>query len=116
MGLMGFANLAHGVFAMLGGYVTTQLMNSYGVPFGFALLAAFVAMALVGMVLERTLYARLYSAGELPQVLFSIGLVFMATAAVRYTWGSLPQRMSVPGSSAVRLISAFAVSLPTDPS
>ena len=96
MGLMGFVNLAHGVFAMLGGYIMTTLMNKYGMPFGFALLAAFVAVALVSVVLERGLYSRLYRAGELEQVLFSIGLIFMAVAIVRYTWGALPQRMVVP--------------------
>jgi branched-chain amino acid transport system permease protein len=71
MGLMGFANLAHGVFAMVGGYVTVKLMDLYGVPFVLALLAAFIVVALFSMILERTLYARLYSAGELEQVLFS---------------------------------------------
>jgi branched-chain amino acid transport system permease protein len=96
MGLMGFANLAHGVFAMAGGYVTTTLMNSYGVPFGFALVIAFLVVAVVSVVLERYLYARLYGAGELEQVLFSIGLIFMAVALVRYTWGPFPQRMLVP--------------------
>lgn len=96
MGLMGFVNLAHGVFAMLGGYVMTTLMNQYGVPFGWALIAAFVAVALVSVVLERGLYSRLYRAGELEQVLFSIGIVFMAVAFVRYAWGPLPQRMVVP--------------------
>jgi branched-chain amino acid transport system permease protein len=96
MGLMGFVNLAHGVFAMVGGYVTTKLMNSLGVPFGFALLAAFIVLAILGMVLERALYARLYGAGELEQVLFSIGLIFMSVAIVRYTWGDLPQRMFPP--------------------
>lgn len=96
MGLMGFVNLAHGVFAMLGGYVMTTLMNRYGMPFGWALLSAFVAVALVSVVLERTLYSRLYRAGELEQVLFSIGIVFMAVAFVRYAWGPLPQRMVVP--------------------
>src|SRR6185369_17395787 len=65
MGLMGFANLAHGVFAMAGGYVTVTLMNSYGVPFAPALAVACVVVAAVSAVLERTLYARLYIAGEL---------------------------------------------------
>jgi len=96
MGLMGFVNLAHGVFAMLGGYIMTTLMNSYDVPFGFALLAAFIAVALFSMVLERALYSRLYRAGELEQVLFSIGLIFMSVAIIRYVWGALPQRMVVP--------------------
>ena len=44
MGLMGFVNLAHGVFAMAGGYVTVTLMNTYAVPFGLALLAAFIVI------------------------------------------------------------------------
>src|SRR5512144_682745 len=80
MGLMGFVNLAHGVFAMAGGYVTVTLMNSYAVPFGLALLAAFIVVALISVVLDRTLYARLYGAGELEHVLFTIGLLFLPVA------------------------------------
>jgi len=96
MGLMGFVNLAHGVFAMVGGYVTVTLMNDYGVPFGVALLVAFLVVGAVSMLMERGLYARLYGASELEQVLFTIGLVFMAVAMVRYVWGPLPQRMTLP--------------------
>src|SRR6516162_10183592 len=96
MGLMGFVNLAHGVFAMAGGYVTVTLVNGYSVPFGLALLAAFITMALISVVLERTLYARLYGAGELDQVLFTIGLIFMSVAVVRYLWGPLPQPVHLP--------------------
>ena len=96
MGLMGFVNLAHGVFAMAGGYVTVTLMNNYNVPFGFALLGAFLVVGAVSMAMERGLYSRLYGASELEQVLFTIGLVFMSVALVRYVWGPLPQRMSLP--------------------
>src|SRR5690348_14678838 len=96
MGLMGFVNLAHGAFAMLGGYVTVTLMNAHHMPFVLALLAAFAAVALLSVVLERTLYARLYNAGELEQVLFTIGLVFMAVALVRKGWGPLPQPVHLP--------------------
>jgi branched-chain amino acid transport system permease protein len=96
MGLMGFVNLAHGVFAMAGGYVTVTLMNGYSAPFGLALLTAFIIMALISVVLERTLYARLYGAGELDQVLFTIGLIFMSVAVVRYLWGPLPQPVHLP--------------------
>ena len=110
MGLMGFVNLAHGVFAMAGGYVTVTLMNSYAVPFGLALLAAFIVVALVSVVLERTLYARLYGASELEQVLFTIGLIFMSVAIVRYLWGPLPQPVHLPPHSAASSISASAAS------
>jgi branched-chain amino acid transport system permease protein len=98
MGLMGFVNLAHGVFAMAGGYITVTLMNRYGVSFGLALLAAFIVVALLSVILERTLYARLYNAGELDQVLFTIGLVFMSLAVVRKLWGPLPQPITLPAA------------------
>ena len=107
MGLMGFVNLAHGVFAMVGGYVTVTLMNHYGVAFGFALIAAFVTVALVSMVLERCLYARLYGASELDQVLFTIGLIFMSVAAVRFLWGPLPQPITLPPSLSGQLDLGF---------
>ena len=107
MGLMGFVNLAHGVFAMVGGYVTVTLMNRYGVSFGVALIAAFVTVALVSIVLERCLYARLYGASELDQVLFTIGLIFMSVAAVRFLWGPLPQPITLPPSLSGQLDLGF---------
>src|SRR5246127_5451739 len=78
LGLMNFINLAHGAFAMLGGYVTALLMNRAGVPFLATLPLAFLAPALVGVALERLAYRRLYGAPPLDQVLFTIGLVLMA--------------------------------------
>ena len=96
LGLMNFVNLAHGAFAMAGGYITAVLMNRYGVPFLAALPLAFIGPALIGLVLERTLYARLYNSSHLDQVLFSIGLVFMAITAVDYTMGSQQQLIQLP--------------------
>src|SRR5512132_3308612 len=81
MGLMNFVNLAHGAFAMVGGYASVLLMTRAGLPFLATLPVAFVAAAAVGIVLERTLYQRLYKATHLDQVMFSIGLVFMSVAA-----------------------------------
>ena len=96
LGLMNFVNLAHGAFAMAGGYVTAVLMNRLGVPFLATLPLAFLVPALIGLVLERTLYVRLYNRNHLDQVLFSIGLVFMAVAAVDYTMGSQQQMIQLP--------------------
>jgi branched-chain amino acid transport system permease protein len=96
MGLMGFANLAHGVFAMAGGYVMLTAMNGLGLPFPLALATAVVAVALASIVLERLLYARLYTAGELEQVLFTIGLIFMSVALARLVYGTLPQPVRLP--------------------
>jgi branched-chain amino acid transport system permease protein len=96
MGLMNFINLAHGAFAMAGGYITVLLMQRLDVPFLLSLPAAFVGAALLGAVLERTLYRPLYNKPHLEQVLFSIGLVFMSVAAVDYYVGSTQQIMQLP--------------------
>jgi branched-chain amino acid transport system permease protein len=96
MGLMNFINLAHGAFAMAGGYITVLLMQRLDVPFLVCLPIAFAGSALLGAVLERTLYRPLYHKPHLDQVLFSIGLVFMSVAAVDYYIGSTQQIMQLP--------------------
>ena len=96
MGLMNFINLAHGAFAMVGGYATVLLMQRLDVPFLACLPLAFISAALVGAVLERTLYRPLYQKPHLDQVLFTIGLVFMAVAATDYFMGSTQQMIQLP--------------------
>lgn len=96
MGLMNFVNLAHGAFAMLGGYACVLLMTRAGVPFLATLPVAFVVAAVAGIVLERTLYQRLYRATHLDQVMFSIGLVFMAVAATTFFFGPSQQPVRLP--------------------
>jgi len=97
LGLMNFVNLAHGAFAMAGGYIAALLTSRHGVPFLATLPLAFAVPAVIGVVLERTLYRRLYGRSHLDQVLFSIGLVFMAVAAVDYAIGSQQQFVTLPG-------------------
>ena len=96
MGLMNFVNLAHGAFAMLGGYACVIMMSRLGVPFLVSLPIAFMVSAAAGIVLERLLYRRLYRATHLDQVLFSIGLVFMSIAATTYFFGSQQQPVQLP--------------------
>jgi len=96
LGLMNFVNLAHGSFAMLGGYVCVVLLNRYGVPFLAAVPVATLASALAGVVLERTLYRRLYGASHLDQVLFSIGLVFMSISIAHFFFGAQQQPLQLP--------------------
>ena len=96
LGLMNFINLAHGAFGMLGGYVTVMLMRQFGVPFLLTLPLAFLCAALASVILERTFFRRLYRAGELNQVLFTIGLVFVAAAAATYFFGTGQQPIVLP--------------------
>ncbi len=96
MGLMGFVNLAHGGFAMLGGYAIVQGMKHWGIGFVPALAFGFVATAVVSVAFERLLYTRLYRAAELDQVLFTIGLVFIMIASVTLLIGPENQPLALP--------------------
>ena len=96
LGLMNFVNLAHGAFAMLGGYVCVLLLGRLGVPFLLTLPVVVVVCALAGVLLERTLYRRLYGASHLDQVLFSIGLVFMSISTAHFFFGAQQQALQLP--------------------
>ena len=100
LGLMNFVNLAHGAFAMAGGYLAAILSTRAGVPFLATLPLAFLLAAALAAVLEPTLYRRLYARPHLDQVLFSIGLVFIAVAATDFFFGATQQFVrSCPRSS-----------------
>ena len=112
MGLMGFVNLAHGAFAMAGGYVTVTVVlrlldmgqessfwswiNDNGLGYLLALIIAFVVVAALGVVMERLLYRWVFGRPELDQVLFTIGLVFISVFAVTDIWGPDPQNIQLP--------------------
>jgi branched-chain amino acid transport system permease protein len=98
MGLMGFVNLAHGAFAMFGGYVIVLAMNRANLGFVPALALGFVATAVLSVILERSLYRRLYRAGELDQVLFTIGLIFIFIATTVLVVGPESQTLQLPAA------------------
>jgi len=111
MGLMGFVNLAHGGFAMLGGYIIVLTMKHWGIGFVPALIVGCFLTAAVSAVLERLLYARLYRAAELDQVLFTIGLVFIMISSVTLLVGpenqpcrSRPRCVARPASASWNIV------------
>src|SRR5262250_1556386 len=89
MGLMRVINLAHGSFAMIGGYVAGYLTQQ-GTNIYLAVLAAAVVPGLIGAGAEVTVYRPLYRKGELAQVLLTIGMVFVVTAVVTEIFGAFP--------------------------
>ena len=107
MGLMGFVNLAHGAFAMFGGYVIVLAMNRAHFGFAVAIVLGFVATAALSIVLERTLYRRLYRAGELDQVLFTIGLIFIFIAGITIVIGPGSQTLQLPAALSGQLNLGF---------
>ncbi len=87
MGLMRVVNLAHGAFAAIGGYLSTGLMAEAGVPLPLAIVAAVAAVALFSLAIERLIFAHLYGASELDQVLLTIGLNFLAIGGLTLAFG-----------------------------
>jgi branched-chain amino acid transport system permease protein len=96
LGMMNFVNLAHCSFAMVGGYATVTLMNRFGWPFLATLPMAFFAAGVLSVVLERTLYRRLYRASDLDQCLFTIGIVFISVAAFAWFYSTEQQSARAP--------------------
>ncbi len=95
MGLMRVVNLAHGSFAMIGGYVAGYFTQR-GYDFYFALVLATIVPGILGGLAEVTLFRPLYRKGELAQVLLTIGFVFIATAAVSEIYGAFPYPVQFP--------------------
>ena len=96
MRLMNFVNLAHGSFAMVGGYAAAFAMNSYGGSFPLGLLVGFLAGAASSAIVEILFIRHLYRAHPLDQVLFTIGLVFASIAAATYFFGPTMQPFRLP--------------------
>ena len=96
MGMMNFVNLAHGAFAMLGGYLAITVTNQLGLPFLVSLPVAFFGVGAISMAFEALLYRRFYSAPQLSQVLLTIGLALMSVAGATYVWGAQLRMVQMP--------------------
>jgi branched-chain amino acid transport system permease protein len=96
MGLMRVLNMAHGVFAALGGYVALSLMNQFSAGLGLSLLIAVAVVTLFSIPIERLFFVRLYSAPELDQVLLTVGLAFLGVASLNLFFGPDPLPGALP--------------------
>jgi branched-chain amino acid transport system permease protein len=95
MGLMRVVNLAHGAFAMIGGYVAGYLTQQGG-NFYLAAIGGAAAAAVLGAIAEMTIYRPLYRKGQLSQVLLTIGIVFVASGAITGIFGAFPYPVVFP--------------------
>jgi branched-chain amino acid transport system permease protein len=95
MGLMRVVNLAHGSFAMVGGYVAAMLVGA-GTPFFVAAAAGTIVAGLLGGLTEVTIFRPLYRKGELAQVLMTFGMVFVTIAALTWLFGTDIKRLPTP--------------------
>ena len=92
-GLMDVLNLAHGSFYMLGAYVGLTVLGLTN-NFWLALIAAPIALAIIGGAVEVVFFRRIYQRGHLMQVLLTFGLTLVIVDLVRWRFG--PQTHSLP--------------------
>ncbi len=92
--LGGIVNLAHGAFFAIGAYLTVLTTPYLG--FGGAFVAAPVAVALLGVVIERLLFHRFYRSDPMLSLLMTFGLAMVAEEALRMIFGAPPLSYSIP--------------------
>ncbi|WP_082609785.1 branched-chain amino acid ABC transporter permease [Bosea sp. Root381] len=92
--LGGIVNLAHGAFYAIGAYLTIVLAPHIG--FGGALVASPLVVALIGIVVERTLFQRFYRTDPILSLLLTFGLAMVAEQSLRMSFGAPPLSFSIP--------------------
>lgn len=100
MGLMRVVNLAHGAFAMIGGYIASYAARDLGLAYALAVLLAVAGTILIAIPIERFLYRRIYGQPELTQVLMTIGITFSVIGIANYVFG--PTLKTIPTPDALR--------------
>jgi len=96
MGLMRVVNLAHGGFAMIGGYFASYAARDLGLGYAAALLIAVIGTVIIAIPIERFLYRRIYGAPQLTQVLMTIGITFCIIGIANFIFGPTLKTIPLP--------------------
>lgn len=95
MGLMRVVNLAHGAFAMIGGYLASYALRSIGLSYPLAIVVAIVGTVAIAAPFEALLYRRIYRKSDaLAQILLTIGITFLIIGLANFILG--PTSKSIP--------------------
>src|SRR6266851_4270412 len=90
----GVVNLAHGAFYALGAYASVEITKYLG--FGPAVVLSPIAVAMLGILFERYILRRFYTADPILSLLITFGLAMIAEQAIRIAWGAAPLSASIP--------------------
>src|SRR3546814_437135 len=92
----GVVNLSHGAFYALGAYVSVEISRVLGfVP---AIVLSPVAVGLIGVLFDRFILRRFYTADPILSLLVTFGLAMVAEQLIRIIWGAAPIPASLPAA------------------
>src|SRR5918995_6193561 len=105
-GILKLVNFAHGDFLTFGAYMAYLVNVTWGAPLVVAIFWAMLMTAVLGIVLDRVLWApmRAKHAGLLQFLLMAIGLAFLLRAIVQWFWGTEIRALDVNRTSSVELL------------
>ncbi|HEX4857639.1 MAG TPA: branched-chain amino acid ABC transporter permease [Usitatibacteraceae bacterium] len=95
-GMLNIVNFAHGALYMVGAFFSWMLLNYAGVNYWFSLLLAPIGVAIIGIVIERTMLKWLYQLDHLYGLLLTFGLALVLEGAFRHYYGSSGQPYDLP--------------------
>ena len=99
MGLMRVVNLAHGAFAMIGGYLASYALRTMGLNYPVAILIAVAGTILIALPFELLLYRRIYRKSDaLTQLLLTIGITFFIIGVANFVFGPTSKPIPLPPS------------------
>lgn len=110
-GVLGFVNFMHGSFYMLGGYFAYSVFMKTG-SFLLATLAGATGVAIVGILLERTVIRSIYRASHLSQILVCYAFILIFDDLVRLIWGADFLAMGMPPEFRMRPFIVFGGVIP----
>jgi branched-chain amino acid transport system permease protein len=87
-GMLNIINFTHGAQYMMGAFVAYFLLQYLGINYWWALLIAPIAVAITGVVIERTMLKRLYNLDHLYGLLLTFGLALVIQGAFRHEYGT----------------------------
>jgi branched-chain amino acid transport system permease protein len=100
LGLMRVVNMAHGAFAMIGGYLALAVVRHLGLGLFPAALIAVAGTVVIALAMERTIYRWVYAASELGQVLMTLGLTFVIISVITLLFDTSLHTLPVPAALA----------------
>ena len=95
-GLLGVVNFAHGALYTLGAFAAWYGLEAFGINYWFALVLAPLAVAILGLAIERLLLRHLYKLDPLYGLLLTFGIALIAEGALHQGFGSTGQSYPVP--------------------